>query len=91
MKGWAIITYKDGIYEFPHKLPNDLISEYQGGQNYVLQKLAKPENRTRRNSVNRDEPNTKKGQTWEMCERKVKDISHEVLEIEKYIIYKRCP
>ena len=52
----------------------------------MLQKLAKPENRTRRNSVNRDEPNTKKGQTWEMCERKVKDISHEILEIEKYII-----
>ena len=23
-KRWAIITYKHGIYEFPHELPNDL-------------------------------------------------------------------
>ena len=23
-KWWAIITYKHGIYEFPHELPNDL-------------------------------------------------------------------
>ena len=21
---WEIITYKDGIYEFPHELPHDL-------------------------------------------------------------------
>ena len=25
VKQWAIITYKHGIYEFPHELPNDLI------------------------------------------------------------------
>ena len=24
VKQWAIITYKPGIYESPHKLPNDL-------------------------------------------------------------------
>ena len=24
VKGWAIITYKDGIHELPHELPNDL-------------------------------------------------------------------
>ena len=24
VKRWAIITYKHGIYELPHKLPNDL-------------------------------------------------------------------
>ena len=24
VKRYAIITYKDDIYEFPHKLPNDL-------------------------------------------------------------------
>ena len=24
VKGWAIITYKHGIYELPHNLPNDL-------------------------------------------------------------------
>ena len=24
VKRWAIITYKHGIYEFPHELPNDL-------------------------------------------------------------------
>ena len=24
MKRWAIITYKHGIYELPHELPNDL-------------------------------------------------------------------
>ena len=23
VKRWAIITYKDGIYQFPHELPND--------------------------------------------------------------------
>ena len=26
VKGWAIITYKHGIYELPHELPNDLKS-----------------------------------------------------------------
>ena len=24
VKRWAIVTYKHGIYELPHKLPNDL-------------------------------------------------------------------
>ena len=24
VKPWAIITYKHGIYELPHELPNDL-------------------------------------------------------------------
>ena len=24
VKRWAIITYKGGIYELPHELPNDL-------------------------------------------------------------------
>ena len=24
VKRWAIITYKHGIYELPHELPNDL-------------------------------------------------------------------
>ena len=24
VKGWAIITYKHGIYELPHELPNEL-------------------------------------------------------------------
>ena len=24
VKQWAIITYKHGIYELPHELPNDL-------------------------------------------------------------------
>ena len=24
VKQWVIITYKHGIYELPHKLPNDL-------------------------------------------------------------------
>ena len=24
VKRWAIVTYKDGIYELPHELPNDL-------------------------------------------------------------------
>ena len=24
VKQWAIITYKHGIYELPHDLPNDL-------------------------------------------------------------------
>ena len=24
MERWAIITYKHGIYELPHELPNDL-------------------------------------------------------------------
>ena len=25
VKRWEIITYKHGIYEWPHELPNDLI------------------------------------------------------------------
>ena len=24
VKGWAIITYKHGIYELPYEFPNDL-------------------------------------------------------------------
>ena len=24
VNGWEIITYKHGIYNFPHELPNDL-------------------------------------------------------------------
>ena len=24
VKGWVIITYKNGIYELPHQLPNNL-------------------------------------------------------------------
>ena len=24
VKRWAIVTYKHGIYEFPHELPNDI-------------------------------------------------------------------
>ena len=26
VKQWAIITYKHGMYELPHELPNDLRS-----------------------------------------------------------------
>ena len=26
VKRWAIITYKHGMYELPHELPNDLMS-----------------------------------------------------------------
>ena len=29
MKRWAIITYKDGIYDLPHELPNDLRSGFK--------------------------------------------------------------
>ena len=29
VKRWAIITYKDGIYDLPHELPNDLTSGFK--------------------------------------------------------------
>ena len=30
VKRWAIITYKHGIYELPHELPNDLRLKISG-------------------------------------------------------------
>ena len=32
VKRWAIITYKHGIYELPHELPNDLTLRILGNQ-----------------------------------------------------------
>ena len=32
VKRWATITYKDGIYELPYELPNDLIPTILGNQ-----------------------------------------------------------
>ena len=33
VKRWAIITYKHGVYELPHELPNDLrLTKMRGAQ-----------------------------------------------------------
>ena len=42
VKQWAIITYKRGIYELPHELPNDLrLSAQSSNQNETFVNTSK--------------------------------------------------
>ena len=50
------------------------IYEYQVNPNYVLDKLAELEGRSRRNKVRIDRINREKRKTCEMCETKIKNI-----------------
>ena len=50
------------------------IYEYQVDPNYVLEKLAELEDRSRRNNLRIDGINEEKRETWEMCETKIRNI-----------------
>ena len=41
VKRWAVITYKQGMYELPHELPNDLRLRISGNKE-ILGKVSKP-------------------------------------------------
>ena len=62
------------------------IYEYQVDPNYVVDKLAELEDRSPRNNLRIDGFNKEKGETWEMCETKTKNIFQEKLEIHDEII-----
>ena len=66
------------------------IYEYQVDPNCVLDKLAELEDRSRRNNLRIDGINEEKGETWEMCETKIKNIFQEKLEIHDDIIIERA-
>ena len=50
------------------------IYEYQVDPSYVFDKMAKLEGRSRRNNLHIDGINEEKGETWEMCETKIKNF-----------------
>ena len=50
------------------------IYEYQVDPNYVIDKLAELEDRSRKNNLRIDGINKEKGETWEICETKIKNI-----------------
>ena len=66
------------------------IYEYQVDPNYVLDKLAELEDRSRRNNVRIDGINEEKSKTWEMCETKIKNIFQDKLKIHDDIIIERA-
>ena len=66
------------------------IYEYQVDPNYVLDKLAELEDRSRWNNLHIDGINEEKGKTCEMCETKIKNIFQEKLEIHDDIIIERA-
>ena len=47
------------------------MNEYQVYPNYILDKFAELEDRSRKNNLPIDGINDEKGETWEMCETKV--------------------
>ena len=62
------------------------IYEYQVDPSYALEKLAELEDRSSRDNLCVDGINEEKGETWEMCETKVKNSFQEKLEIHEDII-----
>ena len=66
------------------------IYKYQVDPNYVLDKLVELEDRSRRNNLRKDGINEEKGETWEMCVTKIKNIFQEKLEIHDDIIIERA-
>ena len=62
------------------------IYRYQVDPNYVLDKLAELEDRSHKNNLGIDGINEEKGETWDMCEAKMKNIFQEKLEIHDDII-----
>ena len=61
------------------------INEYQVDPNYVLDKLAELEGRSRRKNLRIDGINEEKDETCEMCDTNIKNIFKENLEIHKGI------
>ena len=53
------------------------ICEYQVDPNYVVHKMAELEGKSRRNNLRIDGINEEKGETWEMCKTKIKNIFQE--------------
>ena len=66
------------------------ICEYQIDPNYILDKFAEVEDISRRNNLRTDGINEEKGETWKMCETKIKNIFQEKLEIHDDIIIERA-
>ena len=66
------------------------IYEYQVDPNHILDKLPELEGRSRRNNLCIDGINEEKGEIWEMCETKIKNIFQEKLEIHDGIIVERA-
>ena len=66
------------------------IYEYQVDLSYALEKLAELEDRSSRDNLCIDGINEEKGETWEMCETKVKNSFQEKLEIREGIIIERA-
>ena len=66
------------------------VYEYQVEPNYVLDKLAELEDRSRSNNLRIDGIKEGKGETWEMCETKIKNFFQERLEIHDDIIIERA-
>ena len=66
------------------------IYEFQVDPNYIFDKFAELEDRSRRNNLRIDRINDEKGGTWEICETKIKNISQEKLEIHEDIIIERA-
>ena len=56
---------------------------------YVLEKLVELEGVSRRNNLCIDEINEEKGEAWEMCETKIKNIFWEKSEIQENTIIER--
>ena len=50
------------------------IYKYQVDPNYVLDKLTELEDRSHKNNLHIDGINEEKGEKWEMCETKMKNI-----------------
>ena len=53
------------------------IYEYQVDTNYVLDKLAEVEDRSRRKNLRIDGIKEEKGETWEMCQTKIQNTFQE--------------
>ena len=79
---------EENIKDLDARIPD--IYEKQVDPNYVLDKLAELEDRSRRNNIRTDGINEDKGETWEMCEIKIKNIFQEKLEIHNDIIIERA-
>ena len=66
------------------------MQQTQVDSNYVLDKLAELEDRSRSNNLRIDGINEEKNETWKMCETKIKNIFQEKLEIHDDIIIERA-
>ena len=68
----------------------DEIYDYQIDPHEVEKKLTDLEDRSRRNNLRIDGVAEENGETWDDCERKVKEIIMDKLELENDIIIERA-